>query len=321
MEFVNKKTTELSQKELNDISVLFENVFEQERSAEVFKNQYVNNAFGTSYHTLMYEDGELVGHNAGTPGFFNLNGKRLAALNNVDLMIRKDCRGIQGFMYMMKKAWAYYKHQGIQLIYSIPNNNSHPLLVKLKFVKDLDSLYTYCLPYRIGGVKPALKFANIFSKLFCYGWVHLTGIFASNEKLKFGVQRDYETFLKTRWSRSDGKYSFAKVSGTTMGYKIMEYEGIRTAFLIDIYEKSQKNFFAAMKYLLENESKNFDLILYVGYLPFVNPGMVRVPHKFEPKNFNFVAQVLNNEGLTEKDVTDYMNINNWDINLSDDDII
>lgn len=101
----------------------------------------------------------------------------------------------------------------------------------------------------------------------------------------------------------------------------MEYEGIRTAFLIDIYEKSQKNFFAAMKYLLENESKNFDLILYVGYLPFVNPGMVRVPHKFEPKNFNFVAQVLNNEGLTEKDVTDYMNINNWDINLSDDDII
>lgn len=321
MEFVNKKTTELTQKELDDISALFENVFEQERSAEVFRNQYVNNVFGTSYHTLMYEDGVLVGHNAGTPGYFNLNGKKLATLNNVDLMIRKDCRGIQGFMFMMKKAWTYYKQQGIQLIYSVPNNNSHPLLVKLKFVKDLANLYTYCLPYRIGGVKPALKFANIFSKLFCYGWVYLTGLFVSSRKLTFGVQRDYESFLKTRWNRSDGRYSFAEVNGTTMVYKIMTYEGIRSAFIIDIYEKSQRNFLEGVKYLLKHENKNFDLILYVGYLPFANPGMVRVPHKYEPKNFNFVATVLNDEGLSEEDIADYMNIQNWDINLADDDII
>lgn len=321
MEFVNKKTTELTQKELDDISALFENVFEQERSAEVFINQYVNNVFGTSYHTLMYEDGVLVGHNAGTPGYFNLNGKKLATLNNVDLMIRKDCRGIQGFMFMMKKAWTYYKQQGIQLIYSVPNNNSHPLLVKLKFVKDLANLYTYCLPYRIGGVKPALKFANIFSKLFCYGWVYLTGLFVSSRKLTFGVQRDYESFLKTRWNRSDGRYSFAEVNGTTMVYKIMTYEGIRSAFIIDIYEKSQRNFFEGVKYLLKHENKNFDLILYVGYLPFANPGMVRVPHKYEPKNFNFVATVLNDEGLSEEDIAGYMNIQNWDINLADDDII
>lgn len=321
MDFVNKKTTELTLDELNQISALFENVFEQERSAEVFKNQYINNAFGTSYHTLMYENNVLVGHNAGIPGYFILNGKKLPALNNVDLMIRKDCRGIQGFMFLMKKAWIYYKEQGIQLIYSVPNNNSHPLLVKLKFVKDLANLYTYCLPYRIGGVKSALRSANILSKAFCYCWVFLTGLFASKKVLNFGVHRDYESFLKTRWNRSDGKYSFGEVDGVTFVYKIMEYESIRTAFLIDVYEKSQKSFNNAVKYLLKYESKNFDLILHVGYLPFINPGLVRVPHKFEPKNFNFVAQILNDEGMNERDKSNYMDIKNWDINLSDDDII
>lgn len=321
MEFINKKTTELTQVEFVQIADLFESVYSERRPVEVFRNLYVNNVFGTSYHTLMYENGTLIGHNAGAPGYLMLNGKRLPALNNVDLFIRKECRGISGFMTLMKKSWAYYKEQGIQLIYSLPNNNSHPLLVKLKFVKDVGSLYTYCLPYRIGGIKPSLEVANIFSKLFCYGWVYLSSLFASGKNLEFGVQRDYDSFLKTRWHRSDGKYSFADVNGTTMVYKIMTYEGIRTAFIIDIYEKSQKNFFAGVKYLLRHESKNFDLILYVGYLPFVNPGLIRISHKFEPKNFNFVATVLNEELLDEQDKADYMNIQKWDINLSDDDII
>ena len=101
----------------------------------------------------------------------------------------------------------------------------------------------------------------------------------------------------------------------------MEHEGVRTAFLIDVKKKSGKALCNAVKYLIRNEGENFDILLYVGYLPFAHHGLIRIPHRFEPKNFNFVGTVLNNEGLSERDLEDYMKLSNWDINLADDDIL
>lgn len=321
MEFVCKKTTELSKEDLHKIGSLFSEVFNQVRTEEVLLNQYLNNAFGTSYHVLMYDDGQLIGHNAGVPGYLMINGKKVPALNNVDLMIKEEKRGLQGFMMLVKTAWAFYKEQGIQLIYSLPNNNSHPLLVKLKFVNDIGRLYTYCLPYRIGGVKKGLAFANFLSKRLCKLWVLCSSILASEEVTTFRIQRDYESFKRSRYKRSDGQYSFGEFKGSEFVYKIMVHEGVRTAFIIDVYDKSKMAFCRAVNYLLKNESNNFDLILYVGNLPFANIGLFRVPHKYEPKQFNFVGHVLNSEGLDDKDKNDYMDINRWDINLADDDII
>lgn len=321
MEFVNKKTTELDETELHDIVTLFNKVFHQERTVEILLNQYTQNPFGTCYHTMMYENNVLVGHITGLPGYYNLSGKRMMAVNPIDLMIDEKHRGLQGFMFLVKKAWSYYKEQGVQLIYNLPNNNSHPLFIKLKCTQNIGNLYTYVLPYRIGGIVKSLGFLNFLSIALSWIWITITGWFASKEKLNFNVQRDYESFLEKRYNRSDGKYSFGEVYGTNFVYKIMNYEGKQTAFIIDIYEKSQKAFCEAIKYLLKNERKNFDLILYVGNLPFSNPGLIRVPHKFEPKNFNFDGTILNKEGLTEDDIRVYYDINSWDINLSDDDVI
>ena len=87
MEFVAKKTIELTDKELHEITALFVEVFEKERDVEFSKRQYLNNPFGTSYHVMMYEDGVLVGHVAGIPQWYFVNGKKVKGLNNIDLMI------------------------------------------------------------------------------------------------------------------------------------------------------------------------------------------------------------------------------------------
>lgn len=321
MEFVNKQTTELNDIELHDIVALFNKVFHQERTLEILLNQYTQNPFGTCFHTMMYEKNLLVGHITGLPGYYFLNGKRMIAVNPIDLMIDENHRGLQGFMLLVKKAWQYYKDQGVQLIYNLPNNNSHPLFIKLKCTQNIGNLYTYVLPYRIGGIVKRLTLFNSLSRAFCWTWVSLTCLFASKKKLKFSVQRDYGTFLERRYKRSDGNYSYAEAYGTPFVYKVMNYEGKRTAFMIDVYEKSQKAFCESVRYLLKHERNNFDLIIYVGYLPFVNPGLIRVPHKFEPKNFNFDGNILNKEGLTEEETRLYYDINSWDINLSDDDVI
>jgi len=321
MDFVNKKTTDLNETELQDIVTLFNLVFNQDRTVEILLNQYTQNPFGTCYHTLMYDNNVLVGHITGLPGYYVLNDKRMIAVNPIDLMIDEKHRGLQGFMFLVKKAWQYYKEQGVQLVYNLPNNNSHPLFIKLKCTQNIGNLYTYVLPFRAGGIAKSLRLLNFLSIPFCWAWVSFTSCFASKKILKFGVQRDYSTFLERRYKRFDGNYSFAEVKGTKFVYKVMNYDGKRTAFLIDVYEKSQKAFCEAVRYLLKYERKNFDLILYVGFLPFLNPGLIRIPHKFEPKNFNFDGTILNGECISEEDKSIYYDINNWDINLADDDVI
>ncbi len=321
MEFVNKKTTDLNDVELHNIVALFNKVFHQERTVEILLNQYTQNPFGTCFHTMMYENNVLVGHITGLPGYYVLNGKRMIAVNPIDLMIDEKHRGLQGFMFLVKKAWQYYKEQGVQLIYNLPNNNSHPLFIKLKCTQNIGYLYTYILPYRIGGIVHKLRCLNFLSMFCSKIWVFVSDLFSSKNVVHYKVQRDYPSFLEKRYNRFDGKYSFGEIYKTKFVYKLMDYEGKRTVFIIDIYEKSQKGFCKAVKYLLKHEKNNFDLILYVGYLPFVNPGLIRIPHKFEPKNFNFDGTILNDDNITENDKVVFYDINNWDINLADDDVI
>ncbi len=99
-------------------------------------------------------------------------------------------------------------------------------------------------------------------------------------------------------------------------YKIITYEGVRTAFLVDVVNKSARNFCKAVKYIIQNENVNFDLILYVGHLPFYGYGMIKFPRKFEPKHFNFTGFLLN-----EKNKDLLFNIESWDVNLSNYDLI
>ena len=100
-------------------------------------------------------------------------------------------------------------------------------------------------------------------------------------------------------------------------YKIMEFEGIRTAFLIDVFEKSAKNYCKAVHFLLKNEGSKFDILLYPGYLGFGCCGMIKIPHKFEPKRFVLTGKVLEKS----YDFDGLWDIKNWDTNLSNYDLI
>jgi len=74
----------------------------------------------------------------------------------------------------------------------------------------------------------------------------------------------------------------------------------------------------AVRYLLKHHSKEFDLVLYPGELPFRVTGMIRLPRKMEPKNFNMTANILDKQLIDESVV---YNIQNWDTNLSNYDLI
>ena len=115
----------------------------------------------------------------------------------------------------------------------------------------------------------------------------------------------------------DGNYSKVSLPALDFVYKVEDYEGIRAAFLIDVEQKSAKNFCRAARYIWKYEKKNCDIVLYVGVLPFKNTGFIKIPRKYEPKKFNFTA-ILNSNILGKKEFYD---INSWDVNLSNYDLL
>jgi hypothetical protein len=125
--------------------------------------------------------------------------------------------------------------EGIAFVYGFPNNNSYPVYIKSKLMKDIGSLATYCLPYRIGGIKPALKALNFFSIFLAKTYIFLTFLFAEKNAYRFVVEKEAGTYNTTRYRRLDCNYNRAHYKGSEFVYKLMEYEGIRSAFLIDVF--------------------------------------------------------------------------------------
>lgn len=315
MQFVTKKTTELSLEEKQGLVDLFNDVFDRSRTIEEFDRQYLNNPEGFSYHTFAVEDNEIVASNSMVPSVYLYNGKQLHFVNSVDTMISEHYRGLENFYDMIKTSFGDAEKQGYDAVYGFPNDNSYELFTKLKFMRDVGKLDTYCMPYRIGGIRKGLKALNPLTMLFCRLWIGCSALFASSKVTSFYIEKDAKSFNETRYRRGDGNYT---VIEGLFAYKVMEYDGVRTAFIIDVFEKSARSFIKAVKYLLNKECRNFDLILYIGHLRFSSHGLIKFPRKYEPKHFNFTAAVINKTTVDKKTLLD---IDNWDINLSNYDVI
>ncbi len=315
--FEVKKTSELSNEEKSQIISLYNIVFENNSTLQTFDDFYYNNVKGDSFHSLMKAEGNVVGHDAGTPCYFKVNGTKIAAMCNVGTMIHPNYRGLENYYDLMRAAFDKYKVEGYEIVYGFPNDNAFPLITGIKIMRFIGNLDTYCLPFRIGGVKKKLGFLNWASLLFCNCWLSVSNIFASKKVSSFLIEKDSETFNETRYKRNNGDYSKVHLPGLDFVYKVEDYEGVRAAFLIDVTQKSAYNFCRAAKYIWKQEKKDCDIVLYVGVLPFGRTGFMKVPHKFEPKKFNFTA-VLNTKALSKET---FYNLSNWDMNLSNYDLI
>ena len=135
---------------------------------------------------------------------------------------------------------------------------------------------------------------------------------------RFAIEKEAQTYNATRYKRLDGDYRVIPDEQGGFVYKLMEYEGVRSAFLVDVFEKSAANFNRAVKHILKNHAREFDILLYVGRLPFRCSGLIKLPQKLSPKNFHFTGEILAKGAVDEKL---FFNINNWDVNLSNYDLL
>lgn len=317
MEIVFKHTDQLTKDELEGIVTLFEEIFDKIRSKEFHLRQFTNNPLGYSYHSIIINEGKIVGVNTYVPVYYVMNGEKVLFANSIDSMVKKGYRDFFAYNDMVTKAYREMRKEGVKFVYGYPNDNAYPVVIKSKLMKDIGRMNTYCLPIHIGGIKPSLSFLNPLTELISRLYVSLMGFLASSKNSNFLIYK-HESYNDTRYQRGDADYSMAKLdNGLVVYYKIKEHDGVRTAFLIDISEKSPKSFNMAVRHILKNHRKNFDLLLYPGFLYFENTSMIRIPRKFEPKNFNFTGKILDKDVIGDE----IWDIRNWDTNLSNYDLI
>ena len=319
LKFEQKKTTELTDSEFAQIVALYKKVFDRSILIEELRRIYLSTPLGFSYHSLMKDGDTICGINSFEPSYFNYHCEKRLFASSVTTMVDVKYRGATNFYYMVSKAYPYLLKEGVSLVYAYPNKNSYPVFTKMKLTKDIGEMFTYILPLRIGSIKPRLAWLNMISYCLCKCWVGVCGLVASNKCAIFPVEKDIATYDTPRYERSiqDVYKHICIKDDVLMHYRVKEYEGVRTAFLIDLNPKSARNFVDAIKYLLESEGKDIDMILYPGYLPFSITGMIKLPKKYAPKKFSLTVKVLN-ESLFGDDIWD---ICNWDTNLSNYDLI
>lgn len=313
----NKITTEITSSDFEQIVNGFNKVFSLNRAVDVVLNQYTKNPFGYSYHTIVYDDDKIVGHVCGVPSYYWKESEMFVLVDGVDIYILPQYRDGEIFLNQLTTFFKYQKEMNVKMLIGFPDNKAMAIFDKTRIYKRIGEMYTYILPYRIGGVKPALKPFNFLSKAFAWSYVYLTGLFASKKTTLFKIEKDAESYNATRYKRMDGDYQIVKKDDLEFFYKCMPFKGVRAAFLIDVTGKSAKHFNQAVKYILKHSSNGFDVILYVGNLYSANSGLIKVPEKFAPKHFHFILKIFdksyNNDMVT--------NIRNWDVNLATYDVI
>ena len=321
MTVIYKKTTDLSENEIKEICNVFETVFEGvKKPVEHFKNEFLNTCLGYSWHGLLLtDDNKIVGANTFVPFKYIISGEEKLVAMSCDTMVMAEYRNFDNTLNLITTGRNLIRDNGFYMYIGFPNENSYPLYKKAYRDKELGNLSIYILPYRIGGIKKKLFAFNWLSMLFA-NIVLFFSHFSQNKKtITKLVNRERSSFEATRYKWFEPKdYHVVNKEDFHFAWKIREYEGVRCAFLFDVYPSCKKNFDAAVRYVFKERRKNFDMLMYVGHLDFSPCSLIKVPVRFEPKTFHFVGALLDKSSVAPEGL---FNVGNWEVDLASYDLI
>lgn len=323
MEFLFKRTDELSDKEVRELCGLFSSIFAPDRSPEGFRSQFLKTPLNYSYHGLMRDDGRIVGAYSSVPYRYIFDGRELLFALSVDTMVAEEHRGsLWNLVRMANLVYEAARKDGVAFAFCFPNESIHLVRKKVLKWRDIGMLSYYALPLSTAVACRALRFADPLLKLGAAG---LTRLAAAEPGAATGAQGRFLVEKKTDQAFIDYRYSFyhrySEQSGgyvkidTRRGhfvYRRETIEGLETAFIIDVYPLTRRHLDYAARRVFEAEKSRVGAILYLGHLPFRPSSLLRVPRRLEPKPLYMMGRELI-EGVVDERIYD---IGNWCVNLS-----
>jgi hypothetical protein len=318
MEIILKRTNELSEVEISGICSLYKKVMKAEKTVDFFKNQFMENEQGYSYHSLVFSENNLVGSWSFIPVKFSFFGTVTHFALSVDTMIDREFKNsLAAISKMADLACKAIRADGIPAIYGFPNDNFFNMvkvLLKWKFIGKLDF---YVLPMNLKAVSKKLFFLDPFVRIYAWFLNKISRTSSDKgdaaslpiEKVNDAVFNRYRYFGNYQTVSPGGKMVFTYIVG--------EYEGSRTCYLIDVDPGTKENIANAVKHIYLNHKKEIDILIYLSNRRTKPINLIRVPAKYEPKKVNLCGIILMPEKIDKR----FYEIENWNANLSVFDVV
>lgn len=320
IDFIAKKTSELTMEEKRAICVLFQDVFAKVMTINEFDIKFLNNDLGYSFHCMMVlENGSVVGCYSTIPCKYDFFGKELIFGLSVDTMISKCSRGTKGALFTMsEKVYALLQHSSIPFVFGFPNENAYMVRKKRLLWEDIGILKFYVLPIKIGALHKKLALFNVFSS----GYSSIVNKLAKKRAVVkmdadlFGISKIHNNnYLEKRFTRE--KYFFNYLNNNCFYIAKIEVEDeTKVLYILDVNILCKENLENAVQDAYYKYRDAVDAIIYVGNLTYIPINLIQIPKKFVPKSVYMSGRILDNKLIDSR----IFNLTSWNVNLSNYDV-
>ena len=321
MEIKVKTSLELSQEEWESYVVGFNQVFSKSHSVDMFLHKYLNTIDSFSYHSLLYNEGNIVGGCTVIPFNYVIKGQLVRVGLAVDVFICEKFRiDIFALLKLYKKIKEKLINHNISIVVAVPNDVSYRYWKSVVKWKDIGQLNYYVYPLNFGNlVNKYPPFLNFVSRsclsffLLLFRYYNIT-----QKRVPIFISRNDEVIYKHRYTIEHKLFTGDDYFAS---YRLIDENGIKACYLIDFYNLSNglKDFQSIRKFIIHvRKTEHVDVIIFVGILSFFQCLLFKVPRKFEPKHLYFTIDILIPNIIKDDDLI--YNVNNWDFGLFNYDV-
>ena len=315
MQFLTKKTSELTNTDWEQLTVLFNITFKRNLPVEYFKKKYNSSVPSIScFHGLMVDETiGIVGAMTIIPFKYEFFKKNVIFGNLIDLMIHTNYRtNILNFKLIYDKLLESVDSK-IDFIYAVPNPNSHLYFTKILKWQEIGKLNYYVWPVKITKI---FKSFSLFDEIF-RPFNNLAQLLLSRVGHKLfqpPIKKNItNNFLDYRYS---GIYNRLNIVDKTAWYRIYNENGIITCYIIDIEPMDRKWMSKTIASIYKLERKNVDVIMYISNNKTGAFNIFKTPVKLEPRNLPLIGKIINTKNIDNR----IFQLSNWRFNLSDFDV-
>ena len=309
--FQVKTTDLLTNDEIAGLTSLFETVFHKPCPRDVFERKFGGNCLGRSVHSLMFLEGEMIGAFSAIPVRYNFFGRTVLFANTADLMIDPAHRG--SVARVRRLAEGLYKAlaaEGVAFVFCCLRNEVFELHRAISNWRAIGKVHYYVAPF----FGPARLLTRVWNSFFKGTGDKPFPI----EKVNDASFTEYRyRILPTNYATIDLPGGGNAVYATELYYPIGGIpKHVRFGLLIDVSPLTKANVDAAVIRIRKRE-RRLHVLAYQGHLPFQPRDMIRVPSKYEKQPWTLAGRILQPDLIDER----VFNLENWNVNLSNGDLV
>ena len=311
--FVFKKTNELKADEIKQLIKLHNETMNKERTETEFKEKYLYNFLGFSFHGLMILNGKILGCYTVIPQEFVFFSRKFIFGQWCENLIHKDFRGsFMNFKKMGNIVNEELKKFKVFFVYGLPNRSLYVVSKRLLGMKDFGKLNYYVYPNNLKKFITKFYPLNILLCLFLKLLTKIKTKFY--HEYKFSIHKIYnEKFHLSRYGKNTN-YKVFLDKNYKLIYKIeisKIHNNAKIIWIIDVLPLTKANLEQSVNELI-NLSEDIDLIVYIGNLNKVPNNLFKVPDNFLKERSIFSGRILDTTKVQET----AFEISNWNINSS-----